>query len=154
IAIVTGDYLVFGVGVLSTALLVLCLGALWMSARYEKQRVWMPGEPSPKAVEQSEDAAEKDAGESLKLLILKLLGAAVIIFAAGFLLSLTGDALAEQSGLGKSFVGFLLVGMSTSLPELSTITGAIRLKRHEMAVGDILGSNIFNLLLIFLTDVV
>src|SRR5690606_38640521 len=76
------------------------------------------------------------------------------IFAAGFLLSLSGDGLAVQTGLGTSFVGFVLVGFSTSLPELSTVIAAMRLKRHAMAVGDILGSNVFNLLLIFLTDVV
>jgi cation:H+ antiporter len=78
----------------------------------------------------------------------------LVILTAGFLLSMTGDALAEQTGLGASFVGFLFVGLSTSLPELSTITTAIRMKRHEMAIGDILGSNLFNLMLIFLIDVV
>jgi cation:H+ antiporter len=87
-------------------------------------------------------------------LCIKLAAVAAVVFAAGFLLSMTGEALADQTGLGTSFVGFLLVGVSTSLPELSTITAAIRMKRHEMAVGDILGSNLFNLLLIFLTDVV
>lgn len=155
-ALVTGDYLIFGVGLWSTALFLLCLGALWMSARYEKRKVWKPGEPEAKPTEEGEEEAVADehSSESLGSLILKLTVVAAIIFAAGFTLSLTGDALAEQSGLGQSFVGFLLVGMSTSLPELSTITAAIRLKRHEMAVGDILGSNVFNLLLIFLTDVV
>lgn len=156
-AMVTGDYQIFGVGLWSTALFLLCLGALWMSARYEKRKIWKPGEEQPKGQEErrkDDTESEKRSGERLGPLILKLTGVAAIIFAAGFMLSLTGDALAEQSGLGQSFVGFLLVGMSTSLPELSTITAAIRLKRHEMAVGDILGSNVFNLLLIFLTDVV
>jgi cation:H+ antiporter len=79
---------------------------------------------------------------------------AAVILGTGFLLSMTGDALAGQTGLGTSFVGFLLVGFSTSLPDLSTITAAIRMKRHEMAIGDILGSNLFNLLLIFVADIV
>ncbi|MDQ2634804.1 MAG: sodium:calcium antiporter [Pseudomonadota bacterium] len=156
IALVTGDLLVFGVGLWSAALFVLCLGALWMSARYEKRKAWVPGEPKAKSAGENESktAAESHASGSLWPLVLKLTVSATTIFAAGFLLSLAGDGLAEQSGLGQSFVGFLLVGMSTSLPELSTISAAIRLKRHEMAVGDILGSNVFNLLFIFLTDVV
>ena len=155
-AMVTGDFLIFGVGLWSAALFALCLGALWMSANYEKRKVWTSAQPKSEATGEDgkETAAEKASSESLKLLIVKLTVVAAIIFAAGFLLSITGDALADQSGLGESFVGFLLVGMSTSLPELSTITAAIRLKRHEMAVGDILGSNVFNLLLIFMTDVV
>ena len=37
-AIVVGDYPLFGVGVWSTALFLLCLGALWLSARYEKRK--------------------------------------------------------------------------------------------------------------------
>jgi cation:H+ antiporter len=77
-----------------------------------------------------------------------------VIFASGFLLSLSGEAIAKQTGLGTSLVGFVLVGMSTSLPELSTIIAAIRLHRYEMAIGDILGSNVYNLLLIFVTDAV
>jgi cation:H+ antiporter len=153
-ALVTGDYLIFGVGLWSTALFLLCLGALWMSSKYEKRKVWKPGKAKPTEEGEDEAVGDEHSSESLRFLILKLMFVATIIFAAGFMLSLTGDALAEQSGLGQSFVGFLLVGMSTSLPELSTVTAAIRLKRHEMAVGDILGSNVFNLLLIFLTDVV
>jgi cation:H+ antiporter len=47
----------------------------------------------------------------------------------------------------------VLVGFATSLPELSSITAALRLKRYEMAVGDIFGTNLFNIGLIFLSDV-
>lgn len=163
VAMAIGDILVFGVGLWSTGLFLLCLGTLWMSARYERRKVWIAFDADADADRGAGEDAEADESasggkdvkdESLKILIAKLIAVAAIIFAAGFSLSMTGDALAKQTGLGASFVGFLLVGISTSLPELSTITAAIRLKRHEMAVGDILGSNVFNLLLIFLTDVV
>lgn len=156
IAMATGDRLVFGVGLWSTGLFLLCLGALRWSARYQKRKVWVAfGEEEGRTDETEEvPAPGEEPPESMAYLIAKLTGFAAVIFVAGFMLSLAGDALAAQSGLGTSFVGFLLVGMSTSLPELSTITAAIRLKRHEMAVGDILGSNLFNLLLIFLTDIV
>ncbi len=159
-AMVAGDPVILGVGPWSTALLLCCLGALWMSSRYQGREAWIPAE---EAEQDSGEAVEKPSGsadargrpqESLPLLIAKLAGFACIIFVGGFSLSMTGDALAQQTGLGQSFVGFLLVGLSTSMPELSTITAAIRLKRYEMAIGDILGSNVFNLLLIFLTDVV
>lgn len=157
LAMTIGDRLVLGVGMWSTALFLLCLGALWMSARYERRKVWV-------ALDQ-EGAVEGEAGqppapekgkedESLTILCIKLAAVAAILFSAGFVLSMTGEALAGQTGLGTSFVGFLFVGISTSLPELSTISSAIRMKRHEMAVGDILGSNVFNLLLIFLTDII
>lgn len=156
LAMATGDQLIFGVGMWSTALFLLCLGALWMSARYERRKIWVAVGQEGATEEDSteQNSGDEPLGESLRLVIVKLAAFSAVIFAAGFLLSMAGDALAEQSGLGTSFVGFVLVGTSTSLPELSTITAAIRLKRHEMAVGDILGSNVFNLLLIFLTDVI
>lgn len=154
VAMAVGDMLVLGVGLWSTALFLLCLGALWLSARYERRTVWIAFDRHDQDAEEETASEAEGRGDSILLLWGKLFLMGAVIFAAGFTLSLTGEALAEQTGLGTSFVGFLLVGISTSLPELSTITAAIRLGRHEMAVGDILGSNVFNLLLIFLTDVV
>lgn len=154
VAMAVGDILVLGVGLWSTALFFCCLGALWLSSSYEGRKVWVAFDRREQEGGKG-SASESEPGDARILFLwvqLALMGA--VIFMAGFVLSLTGEALAEQTGLGTSFVGFLLVGISTSLPELSTITAAIRLKHHEMAVGDILGSNVFNLLLIFLTDVV
>lgn len=154
VAMAVGDILVFGVGLWSAALFLLCLGALWLSARYERRKVWVTFDHEDREDDRESPPDPETIEESLALLWGKLALMAAVIFASGLVLSLTGDALAEQTGLGTSFVGFLLVGISTSLPELSTIIAAIRLNRHEMAVGDILGSNVFNLLLIFLTDIV
>ncbi len=49
-------------------------------------------------------------------------------------------------------VGFVLIGTSTSMPELSSIFAAIRLHRYEMAFGQILGTNFINLSLILVVD--
>lgn len=164
-AITTGDYPVVGVGVWSTLIFLLCLLALWRSFRYEKRDVWRATDeardkkrdgsnggkkPEPEAPAEGEDEPQA----SLRALVLKVVAAGTVIFGAGFVLSLTGDAIADQTGLGQSFVGLVLVGISTSLPELSTILAAVRIKRYEMAVGDILGSNLFNVLLIFLAEIV
>jgi cation:H+ antiporter len=78
---------------------------------------------------------------------------AAVILAAGWVLAVTGDALAEQTGLGASFVGVALVAASTSLPELSTSVGAVRQGRHGMAVSNILGTNCLEVALFFLADV-
>lgn len=157
VAMSVEDVPFLGVGIGSTSLFLLCLGALWLSARYERRKAWVANRErgSTVAKEAADERLEDEGREpALSALVLRLAGFAVVIFVAGFVLSVSGDALAEQTGLGASFVGFLLVGISTSLPELSTITAAIRMKHHEMAVGNVLGSNIFNLLLIFLADVV
>jgi cation:H+ antiporter len=163
IAITAGDYAFMGIGVWSALIFLLCLLALWRSFRYEKRDVWRVADETTakderkgerKAPEPGTPAGGSAPQGSLRALILKVVGAGIIIFGAGFVLSLAGDAIADQTGLGESFVGLLLVGISTSLPELSTILAAVRIKRYEMAVGDILGSNLFNVLLIFLAEVV
>jgi cation:H+ antiporter len=69
-----------------------------------------------------------------------------------WLLARTGEAVAVQTGLGTSFFGAVFLGFSTSLPEVSTVVAAVRLRRYEMAISDIFGTNLFNVLIIFLVD--
>lgn len=78
--------------------------------------------------------------------------AAIIILLAGSLVALTGDAIAEQSGLGSSFVGYAFVAIATSLPEASTVFASMKRGLYTMAISDILGTNILNVALLFLVD--
>lgn len=64
--------------------------------------------------------------------------ASAAILVAGWILASVGETLAEQTGLGTSFVGFALVALSTTLPELSTYTAAARRGAFAMAVANIL----------------
>jgi cation:H+ antiporter len=77
-----------------------------------------------------------------------------LIFVAGYTLSQAGDSIAVQTGLGSAMVGFAMIGIATSLPELSTIVTALRLRRAEMAFGQVLGTNFINLSLILPSDLV
>jgi cation:H+ antiporter len=86
------------------------------------------------------------------ILYTALAGGAVLT--AGWLLASTADALAVQTGLGASFVGFVLGGLVTSLPELSSTLSAARLQQHEMVFGDAFGTNLFSLMLLFIVDLV
>jgi cation:H+ antiporter len=78
--------------------------------------------------------------------------AAVIVF-AGIRLSRYGDAIAERTGAGGTWIGLILLATVTSLPELVTGTSAILLVDVvDIAVGDALGSCMFNLLILALLD--
>ncbi|MBU9674150.1 sodium:calcium antiporter [Planococcus sp. CP5-4] len=77
---------------------------------------------------------------------------ALIIMAAGTALSITGDEIAVVTGIGSSFVGSFLVAAATSLPEAISVFVALRLSNVNMAVGAILGSNIFNMVILALSD--
>ncbi|MCK5879721.1 MAG: hypothetical protein KAH24_08070 [Holophagae bacterium] len=75
-------------------------------------------------------------------------GLAALTVVAGYYLTCLGDTIAEETGFGHNIVGFVLLAAVTSLPELSTaITGAT-LGQAELVFGNMVGSNIFNTLII------
>jgi len=90
---------------------------------------------------------------SLKTAVFGFIIAALVVFASGSVLSIAGDQLAKATGMNASFVGSFLIAASTSLPELVTVLAAFKLANYNMAIGSILGSNLFNIQLLVLTDV-
>jgi cation:H+ antiporter len=66
----------------------------------------------------------------------------------------SGSQIAEQSGMGDGFVGILLIATVTSLPELVAIISAMRLNAYDIAVGNLFGSNIFNMFALATADIV
>jgi cation:H+ antiporter len=80
---------------------------------------------------------------------------AVLVVVVGTILSRYADILAEKTGLGRSWVGAILLAGATSLPELTTGISAVTVVGDvNLATGGILGSCLFNLLLIGLLDLV
>jgi cation:H+ antiporter len=79
---------------------------------------------------------------------------AIAILLAGPFLAEAADELAEESGLGGTFVGTTLVAFSTSLPELVSSLAAVRLGAHDLAIGNVFGSNAFNMVLLAPLDAV
>lgn len=108
--------------------------------------------------EQTQDADRKIKGDPLLLCMPTyhfysvLLFCALMIVLSGIWLSLLGDRMAVMFSLEKSFVGTIFLAISTSLPELVVSIAAVRLGAYNMAIGNVLGSNIFNLLIIFIAD--
>lgn len=79
---------------------------------------------------------------------------AVLIIGAATVLSRYADVLAEKTGLGRAWIGGILLAGVTSLPELASGISAVSwLQAPNLAVGSILGSCLFNLLLIALMDI-
>ena len=143
-----GDVALFGVGAGATALAVGAVAALWLSAQFEKRHVW--------EVVGGHDQKEDDEGPGddrpLRRIVLLMVLAALLILAAGFVVSVSAEAIAERTGLSSGLVGFVLVGAATSLPEVSSVVAAVRLRRYQLAIGDIFGTNLFNVLLILFAD--
>ena len=82
-----------------------------------------------------------------------IVAGAVILVAAPFL-ARAADDLAERTGLGGTFFGTTFVALCTSLPEVVTTFSAVRMKAFDMALGNIFGSNCFNMVIFLPLDVV
>lgn len=150
-----GDIAIFGVGAGAALLLAASVAALWISSAFESRHVWEVVDQDGR--EPVEGGLGKDRPEkqwTLRQLVFATSVAAAAILAGGFMLSTSADAIAGRTGLAAGMVGFLLVGLATSLPEISSITAAIRMREYDMAVGDIFGTNLFNFSLIFLADLI
>jgi len=78
--------------------------------------------------------------------------AAAVIVLTGPRLAHAADQIAELSGLGGSFVGTTFVALSTSLPELVASIAAIRLGAFDLVIGNVFGSNAFNMMLFLPLD--
>jgi cation:H+ antiporter len=88
-----------------------------------------------------------------KKAMLRFSVAAVIILITGSVLTIAGDRIAVVTGLGASFVGSFLIAASTSLPEAVACFVACKLRNFNLAIGSILGSNLFNILILCGTDI-
>ncbi len=89
----------------------------------------------------------------LALLWLQLGALAAVILIASQFLARSADTVAEKTGLGRSFVGVVMLATATSLPEMGTgISAIVLVDAPDLAAGDAFGSNLFNLMIIGLAD--
>lgn len=79
--------------------------------------------------------------------------AASIIIGAGILLTISADRIADETGLGRIFIGSIVLAGATSVPEFMVDLNAIRFNQPDLAVGDLLGSSLFNLFILALLDI-
>jgi cation:H+ antiporter len=133
------------VGLYTPLIIAGYLGTMRMAFKFEKKR-------TPVAEVLSE-IKEEAPGTSLKKAIVHYaLHAAIVVAAAVFLPSIA-ERIAEITGLGQTFVGNIFVAVSTSFPELAVSFAAIRIGAVDMAVGNIFGSNLFNLFILAIEDI-
>lgn len=89
---------------------------------------------------------------STKEAVTKYVFNALIIIGAAAWLPFIGDSLAQETGLGGSFVGSVFIAITTSLPELVVSISALRIGATDMAIANLFGSNIFNIFILAIDD--
>jgi cation:H+ antiporter len=129
------------VGIPSIVILIIYLVAVRQLFRFEHIHPAKPEAVSPRYAE-----------VPLKTVYIRFTLAAIAVIGAGIWVAFVGDEIAEATGWGASFVGSLFLAIGTSMPELVVTVAALRLGAIDMAVADILGSNMFNIAIIFVVD--
>jgi cation:H+ antiporter len=130
---------------LSTLVIVgVYVGSVWGIYQFEAKQAEEPSK--------SEDFDQNH--KPISNLVLHYLFHAVIVLIAASFLPVLGEKLAVETGLGNTLFGTLFLAGATSLPELVVSFAAIRMGSPDMAVGNLLGSNIFNMFILALDDVV
>lgn len=150
---VSGIFLVLGLlnnklyitsGIILWIFMLIFLGYLLASAKKEmKQQKGLGNEISNRENTQK----EKEPFKLIPTIIISVLGGAAVIVGAN--LAVNGATnLAKICNISEDIIGLTIVAFGTSLPELVTSVTASRKGKNDIAIGNIVGSNIFNLLFV------
>ncbi len=132
------------IGVFSPLILVLYLVSVYTVFNYESRQVKEYTEQEPDAY----------PGLSLGVVITRYIGAALVVIITGIFLPLIAKEVALLMHWRESFVGTLLVAFITTLPEIIVAITAVRIHALDMAIGNIFGSNLFNMAILAIEDIV
>jgi len=123
-------------------LLIVFLGAMgWMI------RQGMNGRDTLAEAVEAEQG-EPLVGRALALQLLSLLVALVLLIVASRILVSGAVTVAQALGISDLVIGLTVVAIGTSLPELASALAAIRKGEHDLALGNVIGSNLFNTLIV------
>jgi len=107
---------------------------------------------TPKIEEAEEDEDEVESNMSLKTAVILFVIFALVLIAVSILTTYLTDAISTKFNLGASFGGALFLGVATSLPELTSTINLARKKNFQAAYSDLIGSCIFNFLILGIGD--
>jgi cation:H+ antiporter len=135
------DIAIGWVGLDSLLLIILYFGGVWLIQREGQAQGAAPAviEPGPEF-------------PSLRRGLVGFgVAAAALVFVVPLLVNASAG-IATITGLGTGFIGTALLSLVTSLPELIAALAAVRMNAFDMAVGNLFGSNVFNMLALGLAD--
>jgi cation:H+ antiporter len=89
-----------------------------------------------------------------KTIVIKYISFALLVIGAALLLPYFGNQIAVHYGLGQGFFGTLFLAAATSLPEVVVSVAAVRNNSADLAVGNVLGSNLFNIFILAVDDLI
>ncbi|MGH9551160.1 MAG: sodium:calcium antiporter, partial [Terriglobales bacterium] len=129
---------------ISLAYIAVYLIAMKLIFSYERQRLKeFAGEIA--------EATHVEKGSMSRSVVMFTINSLLITAAACYLPGL-GEQIAKTTGWGQSFIGSSFIAITTSLPEIAVSYTAARMGAFDMAVANLLGSNLFNVVILAITD--
>lgn len=134
----------------SLAIPLIYLYGLRLLRRLRRAPMWQATETPDTREDEADD--HNDDGTSTARLWWRLAALAAVVAGTGYLIGQGGLGVVAASGLPSGLVGFTLTTAITSLPELVTLIAAVRIGALNLGIGNIIGGNAFDALMIFLAD--
>lgn len=131
------------IGLYTPIIILVYLAAMRSIHRYEKSTL----------DKYTETSAERYPEVSLQKAMVGYLIAATFVITAGYFLPFTAAGIASMMGWDQSFVGSLFVAAATSAPEAVVTIAALKLGAINMAIANLLGSNLFDILVLAVDDI-
>ncbi len=98
------------------------------------------------------DEDEEPVTLTLRQIVCRFVLSAVVIVFASIILTYVTDDIAMTYNLGEGLAGAIFLGVATSLPEVASTIALVRMRSYDIAVGNIVGSNLFNFLVLCTAD--
>lgn len=109
--------------------------------------------PFASEADNQEPSGDEISAREMRIAVIGFLISAAVIFAATPKLIESTSQLAVQFGISEGFAGMIFLALTTTLPEASVTIGSLRAGAYSMAVGNLFGSNCFNLATLPVLDV-
>jgi cation:H+ antiporter len=114
--------------------------------------VWVLNNNNPMVMEEGDLEADEDGMPSLRTGLIGFGLATIALLVVTPILVRSSAGIAVLLGVSTGFIGAALVAVVTSLPEMVTTIAAVRLGAYDLAIGNLFGSNCFNIFALALTD--
>jgi len=147
------DWTVFAIHPVSLVLVLAYGAGLIVIRRAKAQPMWKPQTTRETQDENKPSTSEPDISESLRKNIFIFALLALMLGVTGIGLAEVAIEISDRSGLSDTAIGGLLTSITTSLPELITAITAVQRGALNLAVGDIIGGNSFDVLFLAGSDV-
>lgn len=90
---------------------------------------------------------------TLKQIIFRFIITSIGLVISSIFITYATDIISVKLNLGTGLAGALFLGIATSLPEVTSCISLVKIKNYNVAVGNVVGSNLFNFVILFIADV-